>query len=165
MEIWFRKIGENVVSSLASRMTQGIFVGHHDRKGAVLCIAQNGVVRGKSWTRQPLNDAWDATNWDGLCGTLWQMVASKLKLKKKVTHDNEGAGPHCQGLQLKEFQRKSQEDSTCCRPTSRFTVEVVRVVLRLHRTEERQNHARTMSRTNQNDDRETFDGKCKDQCI
>ena len=132
-----------------------------------MCIAQNGVVRGISLTRQPLNDAWDAKNWDGLCGTPWQKVASELELKKKVTPDKEGAGPHCQGLQLKELQRKSQEDSTCCRPTSRLTVtlEVARVVQLWHRTEERQNHTRTMSRTNQNDDRETFDGKGKDECM
>ena len=45
-KVWFRKIGEDGVSSFASRMTQGIFVGHHDRTGAVLCITKNGVVRG-----------------------------------------------------------------------------------------------------------------------
>ena len=43
-KVWFRKIGEDGVSSFASRMTQGIFVGHHDRTGAVLCITKNGVV-------------------------------------------------------------------------------------------------------------------------
>ena len=72
---WVRKIGEDGVSSFARRMIQGIFVGHHDRTEAVLCITKNGVVRGKRWKRQTLRDAWDATNWDGLCGTLWQMVA------------------------------------------------------------------------------------------
>ena len=41
-EVWFRKIGEDGVSSFASRMTQGIFVGHHDRTGAVLRITKNG---------------------------------------------------------------------------------------------------------------------------
>ena len=30
---------------------------------------------------------------DGLCGTPWQMVATELKLTKKVTADEEGAGP------------------------------------------------------------------------
>ena len=34
-KVWFRKIGEDGVSSFASRMTQGIFVGHQDRTGAV----------------------------------------------------------------------------------------------------------------------------------
>ena len=34
-KFWFRTIGEDGVSSFASRMTQGIFVGHHDRAGAV----------------------------------------------------------------------------------------------------------------------------------
>ena len=46
-KVWFRKIGEDGVSSYASRTTQGIFVGHHGRTGAVLCITKNGVVRGK----------------------------------------------------------------------------------------------------------------------
>ena len=50
-------------------------------------------MRGKSWTRQPLNDAWDATNWDGECGTAWQIVALELKWTTKVTSDKEGAGP------------------------------------------------------------------------
>ena len=43
-KVWFRKIGEDGVSSFASRMTQGIFVGHHDGTGAVLCMTKNGVV-------------------------------------------------------------------------------------------------------------------------
>ena len=51
-KVWFRKIGEDGASSFASRMTEGIFVGHHDRTGAVLCITKNEVVGGKSWTRQ-----------------------------------------------------------------------------------------------------------------
>ena len=92
-KVWFREVGEDGVSSFASRMTQGIFVGHHDRTGAVLCITKNGVVRDKSWTRQTLSDAWESTTWEGLCGTPWQMVAPKLKLTKKVTADKEGARP------------------------------------------------------------------------
>ena len=87
-KVWFRKIGEDGVSSFASCMTQG---------GAVLCITKNGVVQGKSWTRQTLSDARESTNWEGLCGTPWQMVAPELKLTKKVAADREGAGPHCQG--------------------------------------------------------------------
>ena len=86
-KVWFRKIGEDGVSSSASRMTQGIFVGHPDRTGAVLCITKDGVVRGKSWKRQTLSDAWESTNWEGLCGTLWRMVVPDLKLTKKVTAD------------------------------------------------------------------------------
>ena len=92
-KVCFRKIGEDGVSSFASRMTQGISVGHHDRTRAVLCITKNGVVRGKTWTRQTLSDAWESTNWEGLCGTPWQMVAPELKLTKKVTADKERTGP------------------------------------------------------------------------
>ena len=114
-KVWFRKIGEDGVSSFASRMTQEIFVGHHDRTGAVLCITKNGVMRGWSWTRQTLSEAWESTNWEGLCGTPWQLVARELKLTKKVTADKEGAGPHCQGLWLKERQKLNTEDSVECR--------------------------------------------------
>ena len=56
-------------------------------------MTKNGVLQGKSWTRQTLCDAWESTNWEGLCGTPWQMVAPELKLAKKVTADKEGAGP------------------------------------------------------------------------
>ena len=110
--VWFRKIGQDGVSSFASRMTQGIVVGHHDRTGEVLCITKIGVVRGKSWTRQTLSDAWESTNLECLRGTPWQMVAPELKSTKIVTADKEGAGPHCQGLWLKKRQRLIPRDST-----------------------------------------------------
>ena len=92
-KVWFRKIGEDGVSSFASRMTQGIFVGHHDRTGAASCITKNGVVRGKSWTRQTLSDASESANWEGLCGTPWPMVTPELRLTKKVTAEKEGGSP------------------------------------------------------------------------
>ena len=96
-KVWFRNIGEDCVSSFASRMTQGFFVANN------------------SWTRQTLSDAWESTNWDGLCGTPWQLVAPELKLTKEVTADKEGATPllppHCQGLWLKQRRRLSGEDS------------------------------------------------------
>ena len=93
VEVGFCKNGEDGVSTFANRMTQGIFVGHHDRKGAVLCITKKRVMRGKSWTRHTLSDAWNATDWDNLCGTPRQMVALGVRLTEKVTADKEGAGP------------------------------------------------------------------------
>ena len=60
--VWFRKIGEDGVSSYASRMTQGIFVGHHDRTRTISYVTRSGLVRGKSWTRQTLSDVWESTN-------------------------------------------------------------------------------------------------------
>ena len=50
-------------------------------------------VRGKSWTRQTLSNVLESTNWEGLCGTPWQLVAPELKLAKNVSADKEGAGP------------------------------------------------------------------------
>ena len=103
-KFWFRKIGGDGVGSLASRLIQGILVGHPDRTGAVLCNTKNGVVRGKSWTRQTLSDAWESANWESLRGTPWHMVAPDLILTKVKAH-KEGTGPLCQGLWLKERQR------------------------------------------------------------
>ena len=86
------QFGESLVSKNWRRRCQffckphhsrNLFVGHRDRTGAVFCITKSGVVRGKSWTRQTISDAWESTNWEGLCGTPWQ---------KKVTADEEGAG-------------------------------------------------------------------------
>eukprot|EP00959_Pyramimonas_sp_CCMP1952_P456754 9473684-Pyramimonas_sp.AAC.1 len=91
-KVWFRRIGEDGGSSYASRMTQGRFVGHHDRTGATLCMTGKGVVRGKSWTRQALEDAWDRAGWGDLCGTPWEMLAKETKLEKKVTADKDGKG-------------------------------------------------------------------------
>ena len=81
-KVLFREIGEDGVISYASRMTQGIFLDHHDRTGAVLRITKNGVVRDKSWKRQTLSDVWESTNWEGLCGTPWLMVLRELKLTR-----------------------------------------------------------------------------------
>ena len=71
--------------------------------------------------KQTLSDAWESTNWEGLCGTPWQMVAPELELTKEVTGDKEGAGPHCQGLWLKERQKLNPEDSTSCLRTLKLT--------------------------------------------
>ena len=43
----FGKMGEDGVSSFASRMTQGILVGHHERTGAVLHTSMNELCEGK----------------------------------------------------------------------------------------------------------------------
>ena len=56
-KVWFRKIGEDGVSSVASRMIQGILLGHHDLTGAVFTYYQE-----QSSARQKLDEtAWDAT--------------------------------------------------------------------------------------------------------
>ena len=70
-------------------MTQGIFVGHHDRTGAVFVHYQE-----RRCARQQLDET--VTE---LCmgrdelGRLVQMVALELKLTKKDTADRDGAGP------------------------------------------------------------------------
>ena len=76
-KVWFRKIGEDGVSSFlqAALLKESLSVIMIERE-QFFCITMNGVVRGKSWTRQTLSGAWDGTNWDGLCGTRWQMVAN-----------------------------------------------------------------------------------------
>ena len=90
-------------------------------------VAKNGGVRGKSWTRQPLNDAWNATNLDGLYGIPWQTVAPELRLTKKVTADRRRRTPEVEPRRFyvlsADIEARGQE--------------VVRVVQRWHRMEER----------------------------
>ena len=81
--VWFRITGEDGASSFARRMTHGPFVGHHDRPGAVGCITKNGVVRGKSWTRLTLSDAWESTNWEGLCGNSVADGGSRIEVDEE----------------------------------------------------------------------------------
>ena len=83
------------------------------------------------------------------------MVAPELKLTKKVTADKAGAGPHCQGLWLKERQKLNPEDSTSCLRTLKLTdtLEAAQDAQRLHRMEKRQSHITTN------------DGKSKDECV
>ena len=45
---WFRKIREDGVTSFAIRMVQGIFVGHHDRTGAVCALPRMEVCEEKA---------------------------------------------------------------------------------------------------------------------
>ena len=72
-KVWSREIGEDGVSSFQSRMTQGIFVGHHDRTGAVFVHYQDW-----SWARQKL----DKTDTERCLGTIelgrfvWHAVAN-----------------------------------------------------------------------------------------
>ena len=70
---------------------------------------------------------------------------ARAQVTKKVTADKEGGGPHCQGLLLKERWRLSLEYFTFCLRTLKLTdtLEVVRVVRRWHRMEERQRHMMT----------------------
>ena len=83
-KVWFRKVGQDGVNSFASRMTQGIIVGHHDRTGAVLCITKNGALipvhpvhcilvhfstfscemQDVVWSDQTLLDLGDSCPWD-----------------------------------------------------------------------------------------------------
>ena len=68
----FVKLEKTVSVLLRARMTQEIFVGHHDRTRTVLWITKNGVVRGKNWTRQTLTRCLGI---DGLGGFVWYSVA------------------------------------------------------------------------------------------
>ena len=131
----FCKIGEDVVSSFARAHDLRILCLSSLSNRCSLCITKNGVVRGKSWTRQTLGDAWDTLANGG----------SRIEVDKESQLTTKEGDIHCQGLWWKEFRRLSQEDSTCCRQTSRLTVTqgFVWVVQHWHRMEERSNHTTT----------------------
>ena len=50
---------------------QGAFVGDQDRKRTILYIAKNGGVRGHSWIRETLSDAWQSMTFGSLVWRLW----------------------------------------------------------------------------------------------
>ena len=141
---WFRKIGEEGVSSFASRMTLGIFVGHHDRTRAISYITKIEIVRGKSQTKQTLSDAWESTNWKVLCQGSHVVVTETRVTKKFITDEEE---TERQELWTKILQRLSVEDPTCCLRMLKLTdtSEVVRETRCLHRMGKRQNHVRMNS--------------------
>ena len=91
---WFHEFGEGGISSFVKRIIQGIFVGHHDRTRAILHITKSGIVRGKSLTKQTVNDARESTIWEDLFDNPWHMVITESRLTKKVIADEEGAGPN-----------------------------------------------------------------------
>ena len=55
------QFGAEELISFMKHIIQGMFVGHHDRTKTISYIAKCGLVRGKSWTRQILSDAWELT--------------------------------------------------------------------------------------------------------
>ena len=73
-KIWFQKIGEEGINSTRKRRIQGIFVGHRDRTRASPYIAKDGGVRGHSWIRQTLSDAWESMNLEDWFGDPGHMM-------------------------------------------------------------------------------------------
>ena len=93
-KFWFHKIGEESINSSVKRRIQGIFLRHHDRTRAIPYIAKSGVVRGQSWTRQTLSDAWESTIREDLFGNpghrRLHTAIEETKLTKKLITDEEG---------------------------------------------------------------------------
>ena len=72
------------------RIIQGMFVCHHDRTRTISHITKSGIVRGRSWTRQILSDAWESTNWEDLFDNPLPTVIAETKLAEKFSEDEEG---------------------------------------------------------------------------
>ena len=54
------QFGEEELTSSVKRIIQEVFVCLHDRTRTISYITQSGIVRGRSWTRQILSDAWES---------------------------------------------------------------------------------------------------------
>ena len=61
-------------------------MGTHGRNGDVLVMTNEGVIKGGSVKRQPLEQRWSAEGFDGLKGTPWQ-------LRPRSTEDVDGVVP------------------------------------------------------------------------
>ena len=88
-----------------------------------------------------------------MCGTPWRLVAHEFKLTNKVTADKEGAGPPLPRIVVERIpEAEPRRFYVLSAATSRLTVtlEVVRVVQRWHRVDERSNHT-TMNVENESE--------------
>ena len=71
--------GEEELMSFVERIIQGMFACHHDRTRTISYF----TVRGKSWTKQILSDAWESTNWEDLIDHPLHTVIAESKLTEK----------------------------------------------------------------------------------
>ena len=54
------QFGEEELASSVKRIIQGVCVRHDDRTRTIVHLHRSGIVRGRSWTRQILSDAWES---------------------------------------------------------------------------------------------------------
>ena len=52
------QFGDEELTSFVKRIIQGVFVCHYDQTRTMVHVTGSGIVRGRSWTRQILSDAW-----------------------------------------------------------------------------------------------------------
>ena len=138
------QFGEEELISFVIRIIQGIFVGHHDRTRAIPYIANSRIVRGKSWAKQTLSDAWESTIREDLFGNPWhrrlQMMVTETELAIEVEPEIVAEKP----LEV------SVEDSTSCLRILKLTdiLEVVWETRCLLCMDKRQNHVKMNSDSN-----------------
>ena len=90
MKMRTAQFGEEEPISFVKRIIQGMFVCHNDRTRTVSYITKSGIVRGKSWTRQILSDAWESTKWENLFNNPSHTVNAETKLTEKFIEDEKG---------------------------------------------------------------------------
>ena len=147
-KVWFRKIGEDGVSSFASRMTRGIFVGHLIEQERFCVYDQERSYARQKLDVQTLNDASGRYESGRL---VWHSVAnggSRIveKLTKKVTADKEGAGlslPWIVVERAPEVEPRRFYVLSAVIEAHTHTLEAAQAVQRLHRMDVRQSHIMT----------------------
>ena len=65
---------EERVASDAERMTDGIFVGHHERTGAALFLSDKGLLRGTRVQRKTADQQWDNEHIRKCRGVPWKLL-------------------------------------------------------------------------------------------
>ena len=74
------QFGDEELTSFVKRIIQGVFVCHCDRTKTIVHTTRSGILRGTSWTRQILNDAWESTDWENLFDNPLHTVIAETKL-------------------------------------------------------------------------------------
>ena len=79
-------VGRRKKTDLLPKMVCGFYVGHHQRTGAVLCMTEKGVQRGRGVSRLPEAERWVPLDIPNLVGMPWN-----LGYREKITHGIVGA--------------------------------------------------------------------------
>ena len=71
------------------RMTEGRYIGHHGRTGALLVMTSKGILRGTGARRVPEAERWTKDGWSELRGLPWEIKARTRTTPKPVLGDEE----------------------------------------------------------------------------
>ena len=88
--VHFRPVGENnAMRGGDQRMLRGVYVGHHERSGAVIFLTPDGVKRRTRNARMLEHEKWDRVFSATCVGVPWQLRPDQRSLARPVVPEAE----------------------------------------------------------------------------